>query len=227
MPPTRPPDTRDLTTVAQRRQASLEASRYALANRVFNAALPYFGPRTRMPLIYFRRRSPGGEFDVPRRYAAQAFSRHEEGDGLGMIAYPTGRDPWLHARAPWRGLPEPVKRQHFMDILLHELAHTQQDPTKIGNREHLWVEGGADAFAALARDAVARRMGLGQQAAMPFSPGYGPLFNQFLRRYGGGQALYGQFGRRPPPPPPVTHLPGAASARVGTIRGLPTWASQA
>jgi hypothetical protein len=169
-----------------------------------------------MPLVYFRSHTPGGEIDMrsePVMNTAEAYSRHEpEGHRVGQVAYPTGLDPWLSPRAPWRGLPEREKQQHFIDILLHELAHTQQDPTTWEGLGHLRVEGGADAFAALARDRVVRRMGLGRQAAMPFIGGYGQLGNQFIGRFGGGQALYGQFGRRAP-----RFTPFLTDPRMGTL----------
>jgi hypothetical protein len=208
LPPSRPPDVQrrgGLVTRGQRAQASQDATAYALANRIFNAALPYFGQRTRMPLVYWRSRTPGRhpQLDLEREAAvpiAEALSRHDPGgEPTGLIAYPYLRDQWkAGARRPQNYLTTPgrvgrVRKQVFADILLHELAHTQQ-PT--GYASKLKVEGGADAFAALARDYIARRIGLGRQAPFPFTSGYGMLGNQFISRFGGNQALFGQFGRR-------------------------------
>jgi hypothetical protein len=216
--PLRPPDTRDLVTFAQRRRASRDASQYDLANRVFNAARPYLGQRTPMPLVYWRSRTPGGEIDLEREAVvptAAAWSRRlPPGRGVGMVAYPYQQDPWGKAMPPYRDAPARDRRQHFVDILLHELAHTQQDPAanaRVPRLEHLRTEGGADAFAALSRDAVARRLGWGQQAAMPFAGGYGPLGPRFVRRFGPGQALYGQFGRR--------YVPLLTNPAAGTFGG--------
>ena len=200
--PSRPPDVRDFTTRAARARASREASQYDLTNRVFNAALPFFGSRTRMPLIYFRPRTPGGTIDMTREpvmNTAEAYAKRVARPS-GMIAYPTQSELWGR-EPPWRGPGQQVMRQHFMDILLHELAHTQQRPTG----SHLQIEGGADAFAALARDQVARRLGFGTQAAMPFMAYYGSLGPRFVNRYGADQALYGQFGQ--PAPTRILPLP--------------------
>jgi hypothetical protein len=228
VPPSRPPDTRDLVTRRQRALASGDSSRYDLANRVFNATLPYFGPKARMPMIYWRPRTPGGEIDMraePVMNTAEAWSKYlpKLGAPVGRIAYPTAHDTWGR-EPPWKGPGQQVLRQHFIDILLHELAHTQQSgryPSK------LQVEGGADAFAALTRDEVARRLNVdeGGRAAMPFMGGYGMLGQHFVGKYGPQQALFGQFGQRgriPAPGPPS--LPGLT--RPG-VRGLPRWAYQA
>ncbi len=229
MPPRRPPDTRDLATRGQRALASANASRYDLANRVFNAALPYFGSNAKMPLVYWQARTPGGEINVPPRYAAEAIARFEPGaSGLGMVAFPTGR-AWHRPQPPWRADPD-WQRQSLIDVLLHELAHTQQredvfsnDP-RVSGSPHLRIEGGADAFAALARDAVARRMGQ-SRAPTPFSGGYGMLGSQFIDRFGGDQALYGQFGRSAPPgASPSVGRPPVPGVTGPGIRGLPPWA---
>jgi hypothetical protein len=206
MPPLRPPDTRDLATRRQRALASADASRYDLANRIFNvAAKNWFGPRARMPLIYWRSRTPGGEIDMQRApvmNTAQAWSKWQRGLGapVGRITYPTMLDTWPDAGnlPPFR-VPLATRRQHFMDILLHELAHTQQGA---GYPSKLAVEGGADAFTALARNQVAKELGFGPYAAMPFVAGYGHLFQRYLAKYGPQRALFGQFGQRGRLPPP-------------------------
>jgi hypothetical protein len=196
-----------LVTRGQRALASRDASAYDLTNRIFNAALPYFGPQTKMPLIYFRERTPGRRprLDLEAEPAvpiAEAFSRHDPaGKPVGLIAYPYLADQWkAGARRPQNYLTTPgrlgrVRKQVFADILLHELAHTQQRSLPV-LASKLKVEGGADAFAALARDYIARRIGLGRQAPFPFTSGYGMLGQRYIRRFGGNQALFGQFGRR-------------------------------
>jgi hypothetical protein len=206
--PLRPPDVQrrgGLVTRGQRALASRDASAYDLTNRIFNAALPYFGLRARMPLVYFRERTPGARpaLDLeaePTVPIAEAWSKHDpHGAPTGMIAYPYLANPEdVRTRRPLDYLATPgrvgrVRKQVFADILLHELAHTQQ-PARYSSR--LKVEGGADAFARLARDYVARRTGLGRRAPVPYLSSYGTLGNRFVSRFGGNQALFGQFGRR-------------------------------
>jgi hypothetical protein len=183
-----------LVTGAQRARASREASAYGLANRVFNAALPYFGQRTQMPLIYWRSRTPGGQIDLsqaPPGVQAEARSRGIPGAGpSGLLAYPYQRE--------MPGAFGKLRQQHFADVLLHELAHTQQAPPRRGTAAAtpLRMEGGADLFAALARDAVARRIGLGPHALFPYSSGYVGLGKRYLSRFGPRAALRGQFPYR-------------------------------
>jgi hypothetical protein len=218
--PLRPPDTRDLVTFAQRRRASRDASQYDLANRVFDAARPYFGQRTPMPLVYWRSQTPDRFLDLqasPAEPTAEAYFKGAKAAPLtyrrsGVVAYPYQQDPW-GMQPPYKPAPAQVRRQHFMDVLLHELAHTQQrPPARMGTLPEMTrIEGGADAFAALARNEVARRLGFGRQAAMPFVSGYGNLGSQFVRRYGPNQALYGQFGRR--------FVPLLTSPQAGTFGG--------
>jgi hypothetical protein len=208
LPLFRPPDVQrrgGLVTRGQRALASRDASAYDLANRVFDAARPYFGQRTPMPLVYFRSRTPGARpaLDLnaePAVPIAEAWSRHDpHGAPSGLVAYPYLFDPEnVRVRRPLNYLSTPgrlgrVRKQVFADILLHELAHTQQ-PARYSSR--LKVEGGADAFAQLARDYVARRVGLGRRAPFPYRSSYGTLGSRFVSRFGGNQALFGQFGRR-------------------------------
>jgi hypothetical protein len=229
MAPIRPPDVQrwqGLTTRGQRALASADASRYDLANRVFNAARPYFGPNARMPLVYWRSQTPDRFLDLQAEAAvpiAEAYFKGSKAAPLtyrrsGVVAYPYRQERW-GMYPPYKPPPARDQRQHFMDILLHELAHTQQRPPAGtgGPRAHLQIEGGADAFAALSRDAVARRLGFGQMAPMPFVSGYGDLGSRFVRRYGPAQALYGQFGRVGPRPQRQRFVPFLTNPAAGTI----------
>jgi hypothetical protein len=191
-----PPDIRDLATFAQRRRASQSASAYDLANRVFNAARPYLGQRTPMPLVYWQARTPGARplinmQQAPPGTLAQTVPGGELTDPVarqtGVMAFPNAL----------RFRQTPPARQFFSDVFLHELAHTQQDPNLFRRQGYdpLLTEGAADAFAASARGPVARRAGFGPPP-MPYRSGYGPLGQQYLQRFGPRQALYGQFGWR-------------------------------
>jgi hypothetical protein len=196
MSPLRPPDVQPaggLVTYQQRRQASRGASAYDLANRVFNAALPYFGRQTQMPLVYWQARTPGARPLVnmpqgPRAPLAQTVPGGELTDPVarqtGVMAYPN----------VLRYRQTPLARQFFSDVFLHELAHTQQDPKLFLRQRYspLTTEGAADAFAALARGPVARRAGFGPPP-MPYRSGYGPLGQQYLQQFGPRRALSGQF----------------------------------
>jgi hypothetical protein len=210
MSPLRPPDVQrvgGLVTGVQRAQASRDASAYGLANRVFNAALPYFGRKTPMPLMYWGPRTPGGQINLaqaPRGVVAEARSRGiPDAAPSGMLAYPYREPTGPGGPLPANFLETPgqlgrLRQQHFADILLHEMAHTQQTPPLRGTpaASPMRMEGGADAFAVLARDAVARQLGLGPRALYPYSSGYVKLGTQFLNRLGPQQALYGQFPYR-------------------------------
>jgi hypothetical protein len=205
MSPLRPPDVQragGLVTRYQRRLASQDATAYDLANRIFNAALPSFGPQTRMPLVYWRSRTPGRRplLDLETDPAVPLAEAEPGGRArdrvtrqLGVVAYPYQANPFNPRARPATSFPT-GRKQQFADTLLHELAHTQQDPTGFGNKFR--IEGGADAFAALTRDYVARRLGWGPRATTPFRSGYGDLGAQFIHRFGPQQALRGQFPYR-------------------------------
>lgn len=195
--PPRPPDRADMNTSAQRTKASREASAYDLVNRIFNAILPNVGRNRVMPMVYFGR-TPGRHpvLDpeaAPVAPAAAAYPARYRGTGYptGVVSFPHGGN---------LAMDEPRTRQFFIDTLLHELAHTQQNPHQVRHFVHgrtpndfLRTEGGADAFAMLMRNRLAELLGF----AAPPTPyrGYGPLGRQFLARYGRDYALRGQFQR--------------------------------
>jgi hypothetical protein len=201
-----------LTTRAARTRASQDATAYLLANRIFDAALPYFGRNTRMPLIYFRSRTPGRHpwIDMPGSAVAMAWPRGMVRDTaarqLGVVAYPYRRLPdvsqWKHdplQRYAFRAgdLSRPSRRQRFADSLIHELAHTQQAALPLRDiRSHkLELEGGADAFTVLARNRIFANAGLGRPL-QPYVTPYAALAADFLNKYGRGMALFGQFPHR-------------------------------
>lgn len=194
MPPIRPPDTRldvGLPTRYQRRLQSRDARAYDRTNLVFNMLLPLFGRNRQMPLVYFRGQSPGRH---------PALDVQTEPVVPPAMAGHIGRRPAVvFPHGSVYAMDEPNTRQSWLDILVHELAHTQQGPKMWDERNpqsrQRNVEGGADAFALLNRTRVARRLGFGNPPTHYM--GYGgvdsPWGQQFIRRYGRDYALHGQF----------------------------------
>lgn len=164
-----------MNTRQQRSDASNRAMQYALANRVFNQTLPYFGSKTQMPLIYFGRPS---DFSTKNTSEAYTFPA-----GVREAHWPSGS---VRVRNMY-AVDEPHTAAHLAGLLLHELAHTQQ-PGRITS--HLATEGGADAFSQLLLKKTLANLGI--HAPIPRAA-YGNLYKLFLRRFGKNQALYGQF----------------------------------
>ncbi len=189
----RPPDRADMNTTAQVNRSSRQAKAYDLTNVIFNALRPYLGQNVPMPMVYFTNRIGPKGVDMrtyPVATDAVTYPRGYHGgyDKTGVVAYPAGLG-LLNARGK--------ARMQGIDILIHELAHTQQNPALLnlpqGPARQAQIEGGAEAFTELVRDSVARMFGI---KTPPYRPPYGPAGADFLKRYGRSYALRGQFRGR-------------------------------
>ena len=197
-----PPDRRDFNTFRQRQLASDRSSAYDVTNRAFNALLDYFGPQAVMPLVYWGKGSFGGRTLGSENAAGQAYLARDRVPGApngavridlnNLYNVALGQHLIRGGKQKFQGMGNRLT-QDALDVLIHELAHTQQRPDRY---TPLNVEGGAEAFTRAARGHVAAKLGM--RAPNPLlSPGnYGTMASRFLQKYGANYALWRQFGQR-------------------------------
>ena len=202
-----------MNTYRQRQLASDRSTAYDVTNQAFNALLAYFGPQAIMPMVYWGQGSYNkGQTLGSHGAAGEAYLAADKVSGFphgavridlnNLYNLALGQHLLGNHKKAFRGQAEGMK-QGALDVLIHELAHTQQlEPelrrpiSRMKNDRNLQIEGGAEAFTRLARGRVAAKLGMRPPNPLVSPGNYGTMANRFLNKYGANYALWRQFGQR-------------------------------